>query len=363
MKSLFRRTAAAMTAAVISLAMAGCGNSGSDSSGNTAPAETEAPVTVTLPPKDGDSEPEETTAAQGDVSELTTEEPEKKPEEERVYAPAMWKVTSPEGKSMYMMGSMHALKDECYPLPGYVESAYRQADVLAVECDISDSTTSVSVVLQYTDRMTYPEGDSAKKHLDKGEWKDIASYIELHDDDPADFSQYQLWYLSQLLEGYATADAGLDSTKGIDLYLLNDAHSTGKEIYEVESAEAQMDLLVNFPEEYYTVTLNGYCAENNDDIRQEMEDMYEAWRTGGTESLEESLAENEDLSKEDKEVMEQYYQALIYDRNVGMAEAVKQLLADGRNVFYIVGAAHYLGDKGIIALLEADGYTVERVTE
>ncbi len=363
MNSLFKRTVAALAAAVMTLSLAGCGNSKESSD---APDETKPPVTVTLPPKDeastaDENAPQET--KQNEVTELTTEEPKDKPEEERVYAPAMWKVTSPDGKTMYLMGSMHALKDECYPLPDYVEEAYRQADVLAVECDISETSNAVSVALQYSDRITYPDGGKSKDHLDKGEWKDIASYIELHGDDPADFENYQLWYLSQLLEAYASADAGLDATKGIDLYLLNDAHSSGKEIYEVETAESQMELLVNFSDEIYATALNGYCAENNDDIRQEMEDMYEAWRTGSTKSLDLEGNMDEELSKDEREIMEQYYQQLLYDRNVGMVQAVKDLMAQGKNVFYLVGAAHYVGDNGIIALLKADGYTVKRIKE
>ncbi len=47
--------------------------------------------------------------------------------------PAMWKVTSPEGNTMVMLGSFHALKDECYPLPEAVTNAYNNADILAVE--------------------------------------------------------------------------------------------------------------------------------------------------------------------------------------------------------------------------------------
>ncbi|MCR5141524.1 MAG: TraB/GumN family protein [Ruminococcus sp.] len=358
MKSIFKKTAAALAAAVMALSLACCGNSGAD---DELPEETKPPVTVTLPPKEDDPA-SEAAEQQTEVSELTTEEEETSPEEESVYAPAMWKVTSPDGKTMYMAGSMHALNDECYPLPEYIDSAYRQADVLAVECDISDSSSAVAVALQYSDKLTYPDGGKAKDHLNKGEWKDIASYIELHGDDPADFENYQLWYLSQQLEAYAAADAGLDATKGIDLYLLNDAHSSGKEIYEVESAEAQMAMLVNFSDEIYSVALEGYCAENNDDIRQEMQDMYEAWRTGNIENLDISKSD-EDLSKDENEVMADYYQQLLFDRNVGMAQAVKDLLAEGKNVFYMVGAAHYVGDKGIVALLESDGYTVERVTE
>lgn len=360
MNSITKKTAAMLTAAIMSLSLVCCGNSSDDSSQADTPDETQEPVTVTLPPKDENSEPEETTTAQEDVSELTTEEPDAQPEEAK-YAPAMWKVTSPEGKTMFLMGSMHALKAECYPLPDYVESAYRQADVLAVECDISDSTATVAAALNYSDRLTYPEGDSTKEHLDDGEWKDIASYIELHGDDPKEYENYQLWYLSQLLESYAAADAGLDGMQGIDINLLNDAHSTGKEIYEVESIEYQTDLLINFPEEYYAVSMSGYCSENNDDIRQEMEDMYEAWRTGNIDGIADGVSESDELSKDENEIMQEYYQHLIYDRNIGMEQAVKDLLAGDKSVFYLVGTAHFVGDKGILALLKADGYTVERI--
>lgn len=54
--------------------------------------------------------------------------------------PAMWKVTSPEGNTMVMLGSFHALKDECYPLPEAVTNAYNNADILAVECDITSTS-------------------------------------------------------------------------------------------------------------------------------------------------------------------------------------------------------------------------------
>ena len=52
---------------------------------------------------------------------------------------------------------------------------------------------------------------------------------------------------------------------------------------------------------------------------------------------------------------------MITDRNRTMADAVKNLLGEGKNVFFAVGAAHYAGDKGILNLLETDGYTCERI--
>ena len=52
---------------------------------------------------------------------------------------------------------------------------------------------------------------------------------------------------------------------------------------------------------------------------------------------------------------------MLYDRNKNMAKAAEDLMSQGKNVFYVVGAAHYACEGGIIDLLEKDGYTAERV--
>lgn len=43
---------------------------------------------------------------------------------------------------------------------------------------------------------------------------------------------------------------------------------------------------------------------------------------------------------------------MLYDRNKNMAKAAEDLMSQGKNVFYVVGAAHYAGEGGIIDLLE-----------
>lgn len=58
---------------------------------------------------------------------------------------------------------------------------------------------------------------------------------------------------------------------------------------------------------------------------------------------------------------EDYNNQMLYDRNKNMAKAAEDLMSQGKNVFYVVGAAHYAGEGGIIDLLEKDGYTAERV--
>ena len=50
----------------------------------------------------------------------------------------------------------------------------------------------------------------------------------------------------------------------------------------------------------------------------------------------------------------------IFKGNI-IAVSYTHLLNEGKDVFYVVGAAHMGGKKGIISLLEQRGYTVEKI--
>ena len=52
---------------------------------------------------------------------------------------------------------------------------------------------------------------------------------------------------------------------------------------------------------------------------------------------------------------------MLDDRNIGMKDKLEEYFNNGYDVFYMVGAAHLLGDKGIAKLVEQDGYTVKLV--
>lgn len=79
--------------------------------------------------------------------------------------PAMWKVTSPEGNTMVMLGSFHALKDECYPLPEAVTNAYNNADILAVECDITSTSEDGEYMKNLMKQMLYNDNTKLSQHI------------------------------------------------------------------------------------------------------------------------------------------------------------------------------------------------------
>lgn len=358
MKKSFTKKIATLTAAAMCICMVSCG--GSDESSKTETSKATAAPEVTLPASSDESS-EDSSSAEDNSSAEDTSADENEPVSEGEYSPAMWLVTSPEGETMYMMGSMHALREECYPLPDYVQSAYEQADVLAVECDITDATATFSAGMTQMENLSYEDGTTLKDHLPEELYEDIKGYLKAHDIYISTYDENRLWYLNSVLESVAVTDAKLDTTLGLDTNLLDMAHEDGKEIYEVESVSFQVDMIIGFSDDIYRVAMEGYSEENIDLLNEQYEELYKAWRTGDLSVLEEQNDADSELTEEEQALADEYNKQMLYDRNIGMAEKAEQLMADGKNVLYVVGAAHFVGDGGIIDLMTEDGYTFELV--
>ncbi|MBO5105021.1 MAG: TraB/GumN family protein, partial [Ruminococcus sp.] len=57
-----------------------------------------------------------------------------------------------------------------------------------------------------------------------------------------------------------------------------------------------------------------------------------------------------------------YMDVMLYNRNKGMADKASEFLKEGKNYLFMVGSAHYAGDRGVDDLLEEMGYTVEKIS-
>ena len=160
-----------------------------------------------------------------------------------------------------------------------------------------------------------------------------------------------------------TDDDGLDDNEEVDVELTKVEIPDGKEIYEVESVDFQLNMLINFSDDIYDLMFRSYEGETKESQKQALEDLYTAWKSGDIETFLEEDNEEElaGYTEEDKKIAEDYNNQMLYDRNKNMAKAAEDLMSQGKNVFYVVGAAHYAGEGGIIDLLEKDGYTAERV--
>ncbi|EGC01791.1 TraB/GumN family protein [Ruminococcus albus] len=275
--------------------------------------------------------------------------------------PAMWKVNCDNGAVVTLVGSMHALEESDYPLPQKMMDAFNDSDILAVEADLAsgDSITFQSALLA---SMYYDDpDDSLDKHISKEAYDALSDYLAQFSLDLSMYKHTRPWAVGNIADTIAMQESGLSGDIGIDRYFLDKAREDGKEIFEVEGIEFQMDLLMNFSDDIYDMLFRGYKGKTKEDQLELLMTTHEAWATGDTDTIEKIDSEEKEVSETDAALMEEYSNQFLYDRNKVMTEAAENFINEGKDVFFIVGAAHFVGEKGIIALLENDGYTVERI--
>src|SRR3569623_1343482 len=133
--------------------------------------------------------------------------------------------------------------------------------------------------------------------------------------------------------------------------------SGSKAIIELESIWQQLEFFHDFTDQEQEAMLIGSL----DDIARGPElfqNMMDAWRAGADAELDSLL--NNDAFRNDA-AAQRLYRVLIVDRNAAMTDKLAALLKRGGTYFVVVGAAHLVGDQGIVSQLRERGYRIGRL--
>ncbi len=148
---------------------------------------------------------------------------------------------------------------------------------------------------------------------------------------------------------------GYSPEYGVDLYFADKARRK-KKIVELESFDSQINLLNGFSDREQELFLL-YTIKDLASIRDEMDELMRAWRTGDTKSMEQIVTK----ALTDYPETGPIYEKLYYQRNREMSGRIDQFMKAGESCFVVVGSAHLVGKEGIIELLKRKGYRVEQL--
>lgn len=342
---LWKQLAAAALAAAMLLA--GCAGSKESSTApeDTAPA-TQAAVTTAETAAPETTVPETTAAADG-------------------ISPMLWKITGEKGNTLYLFGTIHVGDERNDTVLDYLKDELASVDSLAVEFDIDafaedvEQQTKMAMLLMYTD------GTTAKDHIRADLYEKCVAYLTENDNYMPTYDYLLASYWTTLLEQTAVQKSDFSADNAMDSKLIAYAKQQGKEVLDVESPELQFNMIKSFPDELTELQLESFF-EDTDAIQEQLTAMYETWLSGDEASLaamEYEVDEDEfkQLTDEEKKLYEDYQNAMLIDRNTGMADKADAYLKSGKSVFFAVGAGHMVSDKGVVQLMKNKGYTVERV--
>jgi uncharacterized protein len=262
----------------------------------------------------------------------------------------MWKVTSPTA-TVYLVGSVHVATPDMYPLPSAMESAFAASKVLTVEVNIKNIDTPQSTKLTQ-DSGTYGDGDSLSKHISKQTSDALDGFCSKYGLPRESLEGVKPWLAALTTAVIAFQQAGEDFHMGVDEHFLNEVKPSQR-IDELETADFQISIFSSAtPQEQEELLASSLKqVDNLKDWAQTLQNAYVAGDDGKIEQMLEQQFEPR-----------AFYKRLIEDRNTGMAERVEQYLKGKEQCFVVVGSGHLVGDKGMVKLLQAKGYKVERIT-
>jgi uncharacterized protein YbaP (TraB family) len=263
----------------------------------------------------------------------------------------LWRVQS-KTNMVYILGSIHYLKKEAYPLQEKIEKAFYQCATLVVETNVNDEKRKD--LQKLAGPAFYPGSETFEDHVSP-KTNELVKKELVRLGIPLDLVWKQKpWLLAMTLASFEILKLGFDPNYGIDQYFLSKA--TGqKEILELESFDDQIALFSKFSEKEQELFLV-YILKDIKVLERELNRLVQAWISGDTKNLEAIILRS---VQEDKRLAP-IYKKLIYDRNRNMASKIEDYLKTKETYFIVVGAGHLVGKQGIIEILKGKGFAVEQ---
>ncbi len=263
----------------------------------------------------------------------------------------LWKVKSTKSV-VFVLGSVHLLKKENYPLPEALEKAFDETQKLVLEVNL-DSINNPAV-----QQLMLSKGlDTSLKTLDQRLSPETYALarkeIELIGLSIDQVRFFKSWMLGLTLTVMHMQKMGFDPNYGIDKHFFDKAKGAQREIINLETVEYQLDRLDGMSAK----TQEAFLLQTLRDIHtveKEFNDILSAWSIGDIRSLESTLLES----------FSEYpgaYDKLIKERNYNWLPQIESFLQQNGDYLVVVGASHLLGKDGLIDLLKQKGYSVEQL--
>jgi len=264
----------------------------------------------------------------------------------------LWKVETDKGTS-YLLGSVHMLKKEHYPLRKVIEDAFDATDALVVEINLkSNQGQLASLVMQ---KGFYQGEESLKKNMSEKNYTLAKERMKAIGMDIESLDKNKPWFVAMMVLNNVMMKMGYNPVYGIDMYFMGKAEGK-KDILELEGVEFQLNLFDSLTKEESESFLLSTLSEAGT-MEKSFQKLIDAWLSGDVKSMEKLIEQNADSTPE----LKAFNEKLFHIRNDGMTKKILSYLEEGKKIFVVVGAGHMIGKTGIVQQLKDKGYKVTQL--
>ena len=272
----------------------------------------------------------------------------------------MWEIQDCHNKA-FLLGSIHLMPENAYPLDSTIEEAFGGSDVLVVELDAT--TLNQNVINNFIGlNAIYRDSTNLQSRLDEALFDSLVTDFAELGLNEQQLNMFKPWFVSLNLGMGALQKIDIETGLGIDMHFLNQAHEKEMEIIELEEATSQLEAISSMDEDTQIDFLE-YAVDEFDNAGENFNEMLVAWQEGDTEKLN-SISKEKILSMEEEMPgMKDYYDKMFTQREEEMTKEIIELVEneEAHTYFIIVGAFHLVGDDGLIVRLQDKGYTLKQL--
>lgn len=253
---------------------------------------------------------------------------------------------------VYLLGSVHLLRQQDHPLPAAMEAAYDDAEALLMELDMDD--LDATRIQALTNQLGVIQDERTLRDFMAADDYEQAARAAAALDIPFEMLQKtEPWFAAITIEQLVLMRLGFNPLYGIEMHMTMKATQDGKPIEGLETIDEQLSFLDNLSADAQ-IDLLLQTLDEGGNIASMMDDMIRAWRDGDVKYLEDNMLDD----------MSQYpelFEVIVSRRNQRWVQSIEALLDDDDDYLVVVGALHLIGDVGVPTLLARRGVKIRQV--
>lgn len=268
-------------------------------------------------------------------------------------APALWSATKGQ-QQLWLFGSIHLADGRLAQLPEELVTRLQHTKHLYLEVDPREVTPQVLAPFLTLGNAQGNTADLWRARL--GESLSQRLTQELNALDLQQLTRLPPWLAVMQLSQAQAQQLGFLSSQGVDLQLLKLAEQQGFTVSSLEPATLVFELMASLVELGLEADFVRHSLEEQDQLPKLLEQLFSTWQSGDEQAL---LALLEDQGS--PQLTDFIRQELLWSRNYLWLTELKSQAP--QEALIVVGALHLYGEQGLLTLLKADGYQLQRVPD
>jgi len=255
--------------------------------------------------------------------------------------------------SLLLALSLSACNTKAPPMnaPSY-DVVITNAQIVVFETEI-EKMALPETQMKMLSKAQLPEGQTLRQQLSPATYASFTNHTSQAGLPLEMFDQFTPSIAAMMLEVLELQKLGVDPEMGVDAHFFERARKAGKKIVPLETADFQIEMATSFSKEEGELLMKSTLKEI-DNAKKAYGEIVSAWQNGDAAKLEKFL---NDAMRESPPI----FKRLVTDRNHRWVPKIEELLNGSRNAIVIVGAAHLVGNEGVVELLKKKGLKVTQL--